>query len=207
MLLDVERQTKRWLKVDYDLIHTRDKRNPPPHRYMVSNCAKAIRCGDQEAIIILGHFADRVSPGELFLSIGVPKNLGTCENIIFKWTLQADVASKLTHTPEAHGFVEFSRHGLMIFGFQHSTQIFGIHQQCIDVTGPKTNFAPKNSCREYSLRDILVSSNLCRTFRFRAVHKILGGPIFRGWNEILLLGKALKFGVIFQKYALKLIKN
>ena len=33
------------------------------------------------------------------------------------------------------------------------------------------------------------------------------GPIFRGWNEILLLGKALKFGVIFQKYALKLIKT
>ena len=31
-------------------------------------------------------------------------------------------------------------------------------------------------------------------------------PIFRGLNEILLLGKALKFGVIFQKYALKLIK-
>ena len=34
-----------------------------------------------------------------------------------------------------------------------------------------------------------------------------GGPIFRGRNEILLLGKALKFGVIFQKYALKLIKK
>ena len=34
-----------------------------------------------------------------------------------------------------------------------------------------------------------------------------GGPIFGGWNEILLLGKALKFGVIFQKFALKLIKN
>ena len=33
-----------------------------------------------------------------------------------------------------------------------------------------------------------------------------GGPIFRGWNEILLSGKALKFGVIFQKFALKLIK-
>ena len=35
---------------------------------------------------------------------------------------------------------------------------------------------------------------------------MLGGPIFRGWNEILLLGKALTFGVIFQKYALELIK-
>ena len=39
------------------------------------------------------------------------------------------------------------------------------------------------------------------------VHKMFGGSIFRGWNEILLLGKALKFGVIFQKYALKLIKK
>ena len=35
---------------------------------------------------------------------------------------------------------------------------------------------------------------------------VWGGPIFRGWNEILLLGKALKFWVIFQKFALKLIK-
>ena len=34
-----------------------------------------------------------------------------------------------------------------------------------------------------------------------------GGSIFRGWNEILLLGKARKIGVNFQKYALKLIKN
>ena len=37
--------------------------------------------------------------------------------------------------------------------------------------------------------------------------KCLGGLLFRGWNEILLLGKALKFGVIFHKYALKLIKK
>ena len=36
---------------------------------------------------------------------------------------------------------------------------------------------------------------------------VWGGPIFRVWKEILLLGKALKLGVIFQKYALKLIKN
>ena len=39
-----------------------------------------------------------------------------------------------------------------------------------------------------------------------------GGPqnvwgVERGWNEIVLLGKTLKFWVIFQKYALKLIKN
>ena len=53
-----------------------------------------------------------------------------------------------------------------------------------------------------------ISSNLCRIFRLKGVHKMFGGgPIFRGWNEFLLLGKALKFGVICQKYALKLIKN
>ena len=33
-----------------------------------------------------------------------------------------------------------------------------------------------------------------------------GGPIFEGRNENLRFGKALQFGVIFQKYALKLIK-
>ena len=44
-------------------------------------------------------------------------------------------------------------------------------------------------------------------FSVEGVHKMFGrGPIVRGWNEILLLGKALKFGVIFQKLALKLIK-
>ena len=32
------------------------------------------------------------------------------------------------------------------------------------------------------------------------------GPIFEGRNEMLLLGKALKFVVNFKKYALKLIK-
>ena len=32
------------------------------------------------------------------------------------------------------------------------------------------------------------------------------GPIFEGRIEILLLGKALKFRVIFQKYELKLIQ-
>ena len=36
--------------------------------------------------------------------------------------------------------------------------------------------------------------------------KCLDGPIFRGWNEMLLFGKALKFGVIYQKYALELRK-
>ena len=35
---------------------------------------------------------------------------------------------------------------------------------------------------------------------------MFGGPIFPGWNEILLLGKALEFGVIIQKLALKSIK-
>ena len=32
------------------------------------------------------------------------------------------------------------------------------------------------------------------------------GTIFEGRNEILLLGKKLKFVIIFQKYVLKLIK-
>ena len=35
---------------------------------------------------------------------------------------------------------------------------------------------------------------------------VRGSPIFKGRNEIQLLDKALKFGVIFQKYALKLKK-
>ena len=36
---------------------------------------------------------------------------------------------------------------------------------------------------------------------------MFGSPIFLRWKEILLLGKAIEFLVIFQKYALKLIKN
>ena len=43
-------------------------------------------------------------------------------------------------------------------------------------------------------------------FSIEGVHQMFWGTIFEGRNEILLLGKALKFGVIFQKYALKLIK-
>ena len=43
-------------------------------------------------------------------------------------------------------------------------------------------------------------------FSVEEVHQIFGGPIFYGRNEILLLGRALKFRVIFQKYALTLIK-
>ena len=35
---------------------------------------------------------------------------------------------------------------------------------------------------------------------------MLEGPIFEGRNENVLFGKALKFMVIFQKYAAKLIK-
>ena len=38
------------------------------------------------------------------------------------------------------------------------------------------------------------------------VHQMFGGSIFDGRNEILLLGKALKFSAIFQKHALKLTK-
>ena len=44
-------------------------------------------------------------------------------------------------------------------------------------------------------------------FGWRGSRKCLRGPIFRGWKDMLPLGKALKFGVIFQEYALKLIKN
>ena len=36
--------------------------------------------------------------------------------------------------------------------------------------------------------------------------KCLGDQIFEGRSEILLFGKSLMFRVIFQKYALKLIK-
>ena len=35
---------------------------------------------------------------------------------------------------------------------------------------------------------------------------MFGGPVFEGRNEILLLGKAVKVRVIFQKNALKVIK-
>ena len=34
-------------------------------------------------------------------------------------------------------------------------------------------------------------------FGWGGPQNVWGGPIFRGWNEILLLGKVLKFGVIF----------
>ena len=43
-------------------------------------------------------------------------------------------------------------------------------------------------------------------FSVEGVRQMFGGPIFEGQNKILLFGKVLKFGVIFQKYALKLIK-
>ena len=43
-------------------------------------------------------------------------------------------------------------------------------------------------------------------FSVEGVHQMFWGPILEGRNEILLLGKALKLRVIFQKFALKLIK-
>ena len=43
-------------------------------------------------------------------------------------------------------------------------------------------------------------------FSVQGVRSTYWGPISRGWNEILQFGTAQKFGVIFQKYALKLIK-
>ena len=36
---------------------------------------------------------------------------------------------------------------------------------------------------------------------------MFGGQIFEGRNEIFLLGKALKFGVIFPKICIKIIKK
>ena len=44
-------------------------------------------------------------------------------------------------------------------------------------------------------------------FSVEGVRQMFGGPIFEGRNEILLLGKVLKFRVIFQKYVLKFIKT
>ena len=41
-------------------------------------------------------------------------------------------------------------------------------------------------------------------FSVEGVQQMFGGPIFEGRNEILVLGKTLKFRTIFQKYALKL---
>ena len=43
-------------------------------------------------------------------------------------------------------------------------------------------------------------------FSVEGVHQMFGGPIFESRNEILLLGKDVKFRGIFQKYAGKLIK-
>ena len=60
--------------------------------------------------------------------------------------------------------------------------------------------------QKFSVTWIQSLSNASRIFRLREVRQMFGGPIFREWNEIFLLGKVLKFGVIFQKYALKLIK-
>ena len=49
-----------------------------------------------------------------------------------------------------------------------------------------------------------ISNLLQDFFRLRGVHQMFGGSIFEGRNEILPLGKI--WG-IFQKHALKLIKN
>ena len=44
-------------------------------------------------------------------------------------------------------------------------------------------------------------------FSVEAVRQIFGGPIFEGRNEIFLFGKAIKFGVIFQKRVIKINKT
>ena len=43
-----------------------------------------------------------------------------------------------------------------------------------------------------------------RFFGWGGPPNVWGGPIFEGRNEIFQFEKALKFGVIFQKYSLKL---
>ena len=42
-------------------------------------------------------------------------------------------------------------------------------------------------------------------FSVECVHQKFGGPLVEGWNEILPLSKAAKFGVIFQIFLLNLI--
>ena len=41
----------------------------------------------------------------------------------------------------------------------------------------------------------------------RETAKCLGAPFFEGRDKILLLEQAMKFGVIIQKFALKLLRN
>ena len=43
-------------------------------------------------------------------------------------------------------------------------------------------------------------------FSVEKVRQIFGGPFFEGRDKILVLGEALKFGEIFKKFALKLLK-
>ena len=45
-----------------------------------------------------------------------------------------------------------------------------------------------------------------RFFGWGGPPNVWGGPIFEGRNEMFQFEKALKFGVIFQKYSLKLKK-
>ena len=59
-------------------------------------------------------------------------------------------------------------------------------------------------CMRVSTKLQHLSCDFCRIFWGEGVHQMFGGPIFEGRNEILLLGKALKFREIIQKYALKL---
>ena len=60
----------------------------------------------------------------------------------------------------------------------------------------------------YVYRSLNSNINLWRISRLRRYTKCYGGgPIFRVWIEILLLGKALKFGLIFQNYTIKINKT
>ena len=76
-----------------------------------------------------------------------------------------------------------------------------------DCTGNKTYGMKKKNIKELHLSLIvLYTSEIMQDFSVEGSTKCLGDPILEVRNKILLLGKAQKFGVIFQKYALKLIK-
>ena len=59
------------------------------------------------------------------------------------------------------------------------------------------------------LKWIIISciSNTFRNFRLSEVGEMCGGPFFQGWDKILLLGEAVKFWIIAQKFPVKFLNN
>ena len=53
---------------------------------------------------------------------------------------------------------------------------------------------------------MLFMQDASEIFRMRGSAKCLDGPIFEGQDKILLFGEGLKFGVIFSKICMKIIK-